>query len=60
MDGYAALSSLKKLNYSKPVIALTAHAMVEERRRTKAAGFADHVTKPVDSFALVAAILKHT
>jgi CheY-like chemotaxis protein len=48
------------MNYSKPVIALTAHAMVEERRRTAAAGFADHVTKPVDPAILAAAILKFT
>ena len=59
MDGYDALLALKKLKYKKPVIALTAHAMAEEKRRTLSAGFADHVTKPVDAALLVTAILKH-
>ncbi|CAN5653881.1 hypothetical protein BH10BDE1_BH10BDE1_26590 [soil metagenome] len=57
MDGYAALSTLRKAEYRRPIIALTAHAMVEERRRTAAAGFSDHVTKPVDREVLIAAIL---
>ena len=58
-DGYEALDSLKKENFSKPVIALTAHAMIEERRRTLAAGFSDHVTKPIDQETLISTILKY-
>lgn len=58
MDGYDTLHALKTRGYEKPVIALTAHAMTEERQRTKAAGFGDHVTKPVDRESLVTAILK--
>jgi CheY-like chemotaxis protein len=57
MDGYTALATLRKQDYTRPIVALTAHAMVEERRRTAAAGFNDHVTKPVDQNALVKAIL---
>jgi len=48
MDGYEAMRLLQQSNYQKPVIALTAHAMSEEKERTKKAGFAAHLTKPVN------------
>lgn len=53
MDGYEALRELKSRAYTVPVIALTAHAMVEERMKTKAAGFAAHLTKPLDKTEVV-------
>lgn len=48
MDGYEAMRRLRQSNYDKPVIALTAHAMAEEKERTKKAGFSAHLTKPVN------------
>ena len=60
MDGYDALSALQSCGYARPVIALTAHAMVEEKRRTQAAGFVDHVTKPISAKILIQAVKKHT
>ena len=42
-----------------PVIRLTDHALAEERDRCLAAGMLDHVTKPIDPDALIAAIQRH-
>jgi CheY-like chemotaxis protein len=48
LDGYESLSELKRIGYKVPIVALTAHALKEERDRTEAAGFAAHLTKPID------------
>ncbi len=56
MDGYEALRGLRSTGCSKPVIALTAHAMLEEKKRALGAGFVDHVTKPINQKVLVNAI----
>ena len=53
MDGYQAKQALDQRGYVKPVIALTAHAMTEEKTKTKAAGFAGHLTKPIAPDELV-------
>lgn len=58
LDGYETVRILRDEGFAKPIIALTAHAMNEERRRTLASGFSDHVTKPIDANELVGAILK--
>ena len=48
-DGYAVLEELKGLP-ERPwkVVALTAHAMPEDRARAEAAGFDGYITKPID------------
>ena len=48
LDGYQAKQVLDRSDYQKPIIALTAHAMSDERIKTKAAGFAGHLTKPLN------------
>jgi len=59
MDGYEATRSLRSSAYSRPIIALTAHAMMEERNKTKAAGFNGHLTKPLNQGELLEAIEKY-
>ncbi len=59
IDGYEALARLRRENFRKPIIALTAHAMKEERNRVLASGFSDHIPKPVNHEQLVESILSH-
>jgi len=59
MDGFEALMILRTGGYSRPVLALTAHALQEDRARTRAAGFDDHITKPINRQILVEVVLRH-
>jgi two-component system sensor histidine kinase/response regulator len=50
MDGYQATAKLRSESRFNevPIVAMTAHAMAEERDRCLAAGMNGHVTKPID------------
>jgi CheY-like chemotaxis protein len=50
MDGYQATTKLRGDTRfaSLPIIAMTAHATMEERQRCLAAGMNDHISKPID------------
>lgn len=54
MDGYQATAKLRgdARFRAVPIIAMTAHATIEERQRCLAAGMNDHVSKPIDPEAL--------
>ena len=54
MDGYQATAKIRAESRfaNLPIIAMTAHATVEERQRCLAAGMNDHVSKPIDPNAL--------
>lgn len=52
-DGYQVLKELREKLYFNPVVALTAHAMEDERRKTKEAGFDGHIVKPIQSVDLI-------
>lgn len=56
MDGFEATQKLRDSGFDRPIIALTAHAMKEERKRCLDSGFTDHLTKPVDKEALFRAL----
>jgi signal transduction histidine kinase/DNA-binding response OmpR family regulator/HPt (histidine-containing phosphotransfer) domain-containing protein len=58
MDGYQATSKLRSDSRlaTLPIIAMTAHATVDERQRCLAAGMNDHVAKPIDPAALFEAV----
>jgi CheY-like chemotaxis protein len=54
MDGYEVARRLRALpaGASLTLVALTGWGQAEDRRRTRAAGFDDHLTKPVDAARL--------
>ncbi|GGY60095.1 hybrid sensor histidine kinase/response regulator [Pseudoduganella albidiflava] len=60
MDGFELLARVRALGPDAggnvPAIALTAFARSEDRLRTLAAGFTDHIAKPVEPPELVAAV----
>lgn len=56
LDGYGAFEKLKASGYNKPVIALTAHALIEEKERAFDLGFFGYLTKPVNRQTLVSTI----
>ncbi len=47
MDGHEAVRTLRAKGYSRPIVALTAHAMKEERERAVLSGFSHFLTKPI-------------
>jgi CheY-like chemotaxis protein len=59
LDGYQATRQLRSQAYNKPILALTAHALKEERERCLAAGCDDHLTKPVNREELLKRIAIH-
>ncbi|MFN0126973.1 MAG: response regulator [Verrucomicrobiales bacterium] len=50
MDGYQATAKLRAdpRFATLPIVAMTAHATMEERQRCLAAGMNDHISKPID------------
>jgi PAS domain S-box-containing protein len=50
MDGYQATAKLRAdpRFATLPIIAMTAHATIEERQRCIASGMNDHISKPID------------
>ncbi len=53
LNGYAATQRLKELPETAkiPVVALTAHAMPDERQQAQEVGFDAYITKPIDTRA---------
>lgn len=60
MDGITATRILRRdpRLQKLPIIAMTAHALVEERQRCLDAGMNDHVSKPIDPDNLFATLLR--
>ncbi|HMN67859.1 MAG TPA: response regulator [Bdellovibrionales bacterium] len=58
MDGHATAQALRAKGFSKPIIALTAHAFKEDRDKAMASGFNDYLTKPINRTLLMQALTK--
>jgi CheY-like chemotaxis protein len=55
MDGYEAMQAIRKDERfaQLPIIAVTAKAMKEDRRKCLEAGASDYISKPVDKSQLL-------
>ncbi len=56
LDGYAATRHLRDRSYPGPIVALTANAMADDRRKCLEAGCNDYLSKPVDRKELLAVV----
>jgi two-component system sensor histidine kinase/response regulator len=60
MDGFQATAKIRSdPRFAKlPIVAMTAHATIEERQRCLAAGMDDHVAKPIDPDQLIETVVR--
>ncbi|MCA9738684.1 MAG: response regulator [Gemmatimonadetes bacterium] len=59
MDGYETARVLRREGYDGPIVALSAHAMPEDRERCLRAGCDDFLAKPLTPAALVERLGQH-
>jgi CheY-like chemotaxis protein len=59
MDGHTATRKLRSSGFSKPIIALTAHAMREERDKCFESGCTDFLTKPIQRDHLIEVLSRY-
>ncbi len=59
MSGYEATKIIRGYNQEIPIIALTAAAMVEDRTKAVEAGMNEHLSKPIESDAMLRCIAKY-
>ena len=61
MDGLKSTKSIREYPDLKdlPIIAMTAHAMQEDKERCLAVGMNDYLSKPIDEYKLVQTLLKY-
>ena len=62
MDGYATIRAIRaETRFAElPVVAMTAHALIEERERCIASGMNDHLAKPISPHQLFEMVARWT
>jgi two-component system, sensor histidine kinase and response regulator len=60
LDGFGATRRIREIFSTEalPIIAMTAHAMEEDKKRCAEAGMNDHIAKPIDPDTVKATILR--
>jgi CheY-like chemotaxis protein len=53
MEGHEATRRLRAAGYNRPIVALTAHATVDDRKKCLEAGCDFYVTKPINRSELL-------
>jgi signal transduction histidine kinase/ActR/RegA family two-component response regulator len=59
MDGIGAIQTIKKINSTIPVIAITAYALNDEKEKILKHGFSDLITKPYKADAIYNILLNY-
>lgn len=53
LDGFQATHILRQRGFTKPIVALTAHALKEDREHALSVGFTEYITKPIKKECLI-------
>lgn len=59
-DGYETVQKLRSKKYAKPIIALTAHAMADEKEKCIKVGCVDFLSKPINQKQLIEKIIQYS